>query len=73
MAKIFTVFFTLGFILLNTSCRKNYSCTCNSVFNGGNYKSVTVATSTKQDAKTWCQAIQVSSAQPGVTTTCTLN
>ena len=73
MKKIFIVFFTLSFILLNTSCRKDYSCTCTSVFSGGNYTSVTVAKSTKQDAAAWCSSIQVSSAQPGVATTCSLN
>jgi hypothetical protein len=73
MAKIFSIFFTLSFIFLNTSCRKDYSCTCTSVFSGGSYTSVTVAKSTKKDAQAWCSSIEDSSAQPGVTTTCSLN
>ncbi|HKC66648.1 MAG TPA: hypothetical protein VKG26_00320 [Bacteroidia bacterium] len=73
MKKIFFLFFISGFMLLNTSCRKDYSCTCTSVFTGGSYKQVTVAKSTKQDAKAWCASMQISNAQPGVSTTCALD
>jgi hypothetical protein len=54
------------------SCKKEYTCTCKSVYAGGDYTAVAVARSTKKDAQGWCAAIQSFNAQPGVTTTCSI-
>ncbi|MGZ3863085.1 MAG: hypothetical protein ACXVPN_04715 [Bacteroidia bacterium] len=55
-----------------SSCRKSYRCVCRYVYTGGDYTTVTIANSNKRDAKEWCQAIQKSEAQPGVSSTCSL-
>jgi hypothetical protein len=72
MKRIFILFF-IPLVLSFVSCKKSYRCTCKSVFSGGDYTSVAIANSSKSDAKAWCDAIQKSQVQPGVTTTCVLN
>ncbi len=56
--KMITVFALLGFIAI-TSCKKNYTCTCNTVIVTGTIKEVhSIDNAYYNDAKNSCQNYQ---------------